>query len=87
MMEAARTSETLADFYQTTRRNNPEDSHLRTIMFPPGIQPWSSTVVTATLALTVAERASNASAGIWQPQDCPLLCEKVYIKRDRVKSF
>jgi hypothetical protein len=29
MMEAARTSETLANFYQTTRRYNPEDSHLR----------------------------------------------------------
>jgi hypothetical protein len=29
MMEAARTSETLTDFYQTTRRYNPEDSHLR----------------------------------------------------------
>jgi hypothetical protein len=27
MMEAARTSETLANFYQTTRRYNPEDSH------------------------------------------------------------
>jgi hypothetical protein len=30
MMEAARTSETLANVYQTTRRYNPEDSHLRT---------------------------------------------------------
>jgi hypothetical protein len=30
MMEAARTSETLANFYQTTRRYNPEDSHLHT---------------------------------------------------------
>jgi hypothetical protein len=30
MMEVARTSETLANFYQTTRRYNPEDSHLRT---------------------------------------------------------
>jgi hypothetical protein len=29
MMEAASTSETPADFYQTARRNNPEDSHLR----------------------------------------------------------
>jgi hypothetical protein len=29
MMEAARTSETLANFYQTTRRYNPEDSHLQ----------------------------------------------------------
>jgi hypothetical protein len=28
-MEAARTSETLVNFYQTTRRCNPEDSHLR----------------------------------------------------------
>jgi hypothetical protein len=30
MMEAAMTSETLVNFYQTTRRYNPEDSHLRT---------------------------------------------------------
>jgi hypothetical protein len=29
-MEAARTSETLVNFYQTTRRYNPEDSDLRT---------------------------------------------------------
>jgi hypothetical protein len=29
MMEAARTSETLVDFYQTTRRYNPEVSHLQ----------------------------------------------------------
>jgi hypothetical protein len=29
-MEAARTSEMSVNFYQTTRRNNPEDSHLHT---------------------------------------------------------
>jgi hypothetical protein len=29
MMEAARTSGTLVNFYQTTRPYNPEDSHLR----------------------------------------------------------
>jgi hypothetical protein len=29
-MEAARTSETFENFYQTTRRYNPEDSHLHT---------------------------------------------------------
>jgi hypothetical protein len=28
MMEAASTSETSVNFYQTTRRNIPEDSHL-----------------------------------------------------------
>jgi hypothetical protein len=30
MMEAARTSETSVNFYQTARRYNPEDSHLHT---------------------------------------------------------
>jgi hypothetical protein len=30
VMEAAGTSETSVNFYQTARRNNPEDSHLRT---------------------------------------------------------
>jgi hypothetical protein len=30
MMEAARASETLVNFYQTTRHYNPEDNHLRT---------------------------------------------------------
>jgi hypothetical protein len=32
-MEAARTSETLVNFYQTTRRYNPEDSHLVNQLF------------------------------------------------------
>jgi hypothetical protein len=30
MMEAANTSETSVNFYQTTRRNIPEDGHLHT---------------------------------------------------------
>jgi hypothetical protein len=30
MMEAASTSETSVNYYQITRRNNPEDSHLHT---------------------------------------------------------
>jgi hypothetical protein len=30
VMEAASTSETSVTFYQITRRNNPEDSHLHT---------------------------------------------------------
>jgi hypothetical protein len=35
-MEAARTSETSVNFYQTTRRNNPEDIHLQGVMFLSG---------------------------------------------------
>jgi hypothetical protein len=31
MMEAARTPETLVNFYQTARRYNPDDSHLRSL--------------------------------------------------------
>jgi hypothetical protein len=30
MMEAASTTETMVNLYQTTQRNNPEDSHLHT---------------------------------------------------------
>jgi hypothetical protein len=37
MMEAARTSETLVNFYQTTRRYNTEDSHLWTQRFIAGV--------------------------------------------------
>jgi hypothetical protein len=33
MMEATRSSETLVNFYQTTRRYNPEDSHLSQMFF------------------------------------------------------
>jgi hypothetical protein len=34
MTEAANTSETLANFYQTTRCYNTEDSHLQTYYIP-----------------------------------------------------
>jgi hypothetical protein len=33
MMEAAKTSENSVNFYQTTRRYNPEDSHLFSFSF------------------------------------------------------
>jgi hypothetical protein len=32
-MEAASTSETSVNFYQTTWRNNPEDSHIQTVSY------------------------------------------------------
>jgi hypothetical protein len=44
-MEAARTSTTLVNFYQTTRRYNPEDSHFhprrRENLKPPHTYPLS----------------------------------------------
>jgi hypothetical protein len=44
MLEAARTSESSVDFYQTTRRYNPEDSHLHTwFLFLP---VWKHLVIT-----------------------------------------
>jgi hypothetical protein len=33
MMKTASTSETLVNFYQTTRHNNPEDSHIHKYAF------------------------------------------------------
>jgi hypothetical protein len=48
-MEAASTSETSANFYQTTRRNNSEDSHLHTHrrenLQSRGSGDWSATHV------------------------------------------
>jgi hypothetical protein len=49
MMEAARTSETLVNFYQTTRRYNPEDSHLRTHR-RENLKSYTENVVLKTIA-------------------------------------
>jgi hypothetical protein len=39
-MEAASTSETSVNFYQTPRRNNPDDSHLQdSIVYDYGLYP------------------------------------------------
>jgi hypothetical protein len=42
MMEAARTSEELVNFYQTTRLYNPEDSHPPCILIKGGGEMVSS---------------------------------------------
>jgi hypothetical protein len=49
-MEAARTSETLVNFYQTTRRYNPEDSHLRTHRLE-NLKSYFSACVSAVVSL------------------------------------
>jgi hypothetical protein len=52
MMEAAMTSETLVNFYQTTRRYNPEDSHLRT---------------QCVVSSSVAHSSSAGPCSLWNP--------------------
>jgi hypothetical protein len=46
MMEAARTSGTSVNFYQTTRRYNPEDSQLRQKMFLIGLVSLQNLLMT-----------------------------------------
>jgi hypothetical protein len=46
MMEAARSSETSVNVYQTARRNNPEDSHQRIYSFCVYVQANVLTSVT-----------------------------------------
>jgi hypothetical protein len=45
-MEAASTSETLVNFYQTTLQNNPEDSHLETTVVQTELElEWKHEIV------------------------------------------
>jgi hypothetical protein len=44
-MEAARTSETMVNFYPTTQRYNPEDSHLHLITVQNAYCGFQSTAV------------------------------------------
>jgi hypothetical protein len=49
MMEAASTSETTVNFYQTTRRYNPEDSHLQIKrVLPLYRHSWYSVIILLT---------------------------------------
>jgi hypothetical protein len=57
MMEAASTSETLINFYQTTRRYNPEYSHLHTRRRENLKSYWRDLV---SLLSTLATRATHA---------------------------
>jgi hypothetical protein len=47
MMDAASTFETSVNFYQTTRRNNPEGSHLLTLKPIPAFQSFRKNIFRA----------------------------------------
>jgi hypothetical protein len=49
MMEAARNSETLVNFYQTARRYNPEDSHKE--FYSPNISSIRETAPTRAVVI------------------------------------
>jgi hypothetical protein len=80
MMEAARTSETLVNFYQTTRRYNPEDSRLRTHRRE---NLKSYFVLMRTVRISSAKLAAQNALGLfgkhmlkseWPGQDMSLRC-------------
>jgi hypothetical protein len=56
MMEAASASETSLNFYQNTRRNNPEDSHLVSLLLKPLLDSFSQNFIHLTGFLTYASR-------------------------------
>jgi hypothetical protein len=56
MMEAARTSETLVNFYKTTRCCNPEDSHLRTQ------PPWEPQILLKTKVVCFDKEITRTKA-------------------------
>jgi hypothetical protein len=57
MMEAASISETLVNFYQTTRRNNPQDSHLpKFVYFAEEITGTKATTSKVVPAVSLARR-------------------------------
>jgi hypothetical protein len=58
MMEAARTSETLVNFYQTTRHYNPHDSHLNIRVIKSG-----RTRLTGHVALNLMRNAFTILVG------------------------
>jgi hypothetical protein len=62
MLEAARTSETLVNFYQNTRRYNPEDTNLRNTKF-------SVTLLTAEAANVAECRHMNSPSPRSGPGD------------------
>ncbi|KDR13527.1 Homeotic protein empty spiracles [Zootermopsis nevadensis] len=55
IMEAARTSETVVNFYQTTRKYNPEDSHLHGYL-----SPWEHSVLKLASSLAFKLQTSLA---------------------------
>jgi hypothetical protein len=76
MMEAASPSETSVKFYQTTRRNNPEDSHLQTKpiskKYGVSIVPSFVEISQVVRVLLPADRRKNShdERNVWYSKFC-----------------
>jgi hypothetical protein len=62
MMEAANTYETLVNIYQTTRRNNPYDSHLQANRCLAHGKKCHALLQSATLPQFCADHTTNSTA-------------------------
>jgi hypothetical protein len=60
MMEAASTSETSVNFYRTTRRYNPEDSHLLALLSFSNMNEWRKKINAKTQKVYEMLTASKA---------------------------
>jgi hypothetical protein len=59
VMEAARTSERLVNFYQTARRYNPEDSHLPNINMFTNVRTSNLVKIKSAISDVSVKRATD----------------------------
>jgi hypothetical protein len=88
-MEAARISETMVNFYQTTRRYNSEDSHLNTFMGPSMsvCRVFHYIVTTMTLNTIVAAVTLDNTVAFVDPLVALLTLSSVMWRKERLWNF
>jgi hypothetical protein len=87
MMEAARTSETLVNFYQTTRCYNPEDSNLHTHR-RENLKSYRVNIKSEVLIGLLTDSFTVYSTPIWIPYDsCFIKPWQKYELKERNKKY